>query len=639
MATYYIRHFTGNDSNDGLSADTAWKTFVNCNTVGTVLKGGDIIYVGSGMYHNSPVGHDGEIDVHRNTTVLDTGQIQFIADKTGEFTGDAGEVGIMAANLSDYISIDGFTIIGDVTSEFTDRLPFTGFNEALLNCQIYGVVTMQHCSGTTVIRNCILGLGAVFGEISSGGVTLSITFIGGNRSVDVNKHYSENVLAGKIVSEFNTIFAPANNLGQAVKFLVAGSGAYINNRGCWFKNNIIVECALARTVYLVSWGPQKAEDWDWNWKNIDNNLYAYSSFNNKFTELKFFAESAPNDFTFGTFASWASSTVSPDAYGTVNTGDGSSLLGNPLFKGDFRHISAGSPAINGAYVITDAHDFEDDNRGNDFQDIGADEFVDEPPGNNWIYTSKVYGQIADTFIPTKAFFKTDYLIYPNDYIRILVSWNGGFRWWEIVNTNTSKFLVDQELTIPGSVRGKNYLFKIEIFQHASNAGLPDFGVNDLNKIKTELATQADIPFGLTPGMEVDYWSIQFPGERAAVAIVDKNRSYSVPIYPGSFRAKLIGGSIKKNREVIVTKGFSNTFARFGEPHCGVTNQFTWSDFEMSFYGVDWATYGVLELFNDETGRMNPEPAPKPANVRCGFVVKGQTGVRMFEMYCNPKTLK
>lgn len=629
---YYIRHIAGDDSNSGLSPSTAWRTFLNVNKSDSPLIPGDTVYVGSGAYHG-----DNVIDTNGQIypTKIFGGAVHFIADISGDFTGDGGEVSIQQLNYIDYLTFDGFTVQFQSDSTAGGGSG-TAIDLKIENCIFISGIRITRPTGIATFRNNIVGLKFAFGSIAAGD-SLAVSFLGGNRAIEAEKHYSEDPDAGKFICEFNTIYSPSENTGRAFSCFVQTNNKYINPDGMWFKNNLIINTAPARTAYMMFWEPQRAEDWDWNW-HIDNNFYAYGNFNGKFAELLFFFETSPFDFTFAEFDDWQFATISPDSYGFVGTGDSNGSQGDPLFDSDGRHITINSPVINEAYIVGNAKDFEGDSRGNDFQDIGADEFLNEPPGDNYIFTSKIYGHISDNFVPNKAYFKFDFFVYPNDWIRLLASWNGGYRWWEIVNTNTNKFLLEEELTIPGSVRGRNFIFKVEIFQHASNRGIPDFGVEDMSKLRTELVTQEDIQENLKPGMELDFWSIQFPGERAATVIVDKYGNFRTYVWPGSYRVKMVGGGKLAGKEVIVAKGFSDTFARFGQPSCMHPQQYNWSDFEQQFMGIEWAQFGVMELFNNEDGRLNPEPAPLPALVRCGKVVKGQTGSRMVFMACNP-TLK
>lgn len=87
MPTYYVRK-TGDNGNTGLSPAQAWLTIDNAaNTVAA----GDIVYVGSGVY--------------RELVTMDTpgaagNLIQYIADITGAYTGDAGPV-IISGHTTD----------------------------------------------------------------------------------------------------------------------------------------------------------------------------------------------------------------------------------------------------------------------------------------------------------------------------------------------------------------------------------------------------------------------------------------------------------------------------------------------------------------------------------------------------------
>lgn len=630
---FYIRHLSGDDSNDGRSPSRAWKTFFNVNRSDSTLIAGDTVYVGAGAYHKkNAVATDGEI----NPTKIWTGAVAFIADRNGDFTGDAGEVAIARMNYQDYMIVKGFTIYSSVDSTAGGG-GGTAVDLQIEECVVYEDCRIVKPSGTAIFRNNIVGWKYAFGEI--GGSTqgaLIVLFAGGARDVDPGQHWSNVVGAGKLICAFNTVHSSSTASRRAIFVQVLSNNGYVNQDGVFFKNNIIVDSVTGvRTEYLMFWEPQTAEDWDFNW-HIDHNFYAYGDYDGLFAQLIFFFEGSPNSFNMATLSDWQSA-ISVDAYGFVTAPDGFAVEGDPLFDTDFKHIRSGSPAIGQALTILSTTDFELDERDTD-QDIGADEYFNEEPGDNYIFTSKIYGHIADEAVPTKAYFKFDFFVYPNDWVRLLASWNGGYRWWEIVNTNTNKFLIEEELRIPGSVRGRNFMFKVEIFQHASNRGIPDFGVEDMSKLRTELVTQEDIQENLKPGMELDFWSLQFPGERAATVVVDKYGNFRTYVWPGSYRVKMVGGGKLAGRESIVAKGFSDTFARFGVPHCMNPQQYNWADFEQQFMGIEWAQFGVMELFNNEEGRFNPEPAPLPALVRCGKLVKGQTGSRMVFMACNP-TLK
>jgi len=75
-ADYYVRQTVGNDANDGLSPETAWEHVAKLSAA---MHAGDTAYVGPGLYREQiTVLNDGGAD----------GRITFIADTTGQRTGD-----------------------------------------------------------------------------------------------------------------------------------------------------------------------------------------------------------------------------------------------------------------------------------------------------------------------------------------------------------------------------------------------------------------------------------------------------------------------------------------------------------------------------------------------------------------------
>jgi parallel beta-helix repeat protein len=74
--TFYVRQTVGNDSNDGLSPKTAWRSV---SKLSRAMKAGDTAYVGPGLYR--------EEILLQNTGTAEN-RITLIADTKGEFTGD-----------------------------------------------------------------------------------------------------------------------------------------------------------------------------------------------------------------------------------------------------------------------------------------------------------------------------------------------------------------------------------------------------------------------------------------------------------------------------------------------------------------------------------------------------------------------
>jgi parallel beta-helix repeat protein len=82
--TYYVRQTVGNDANDGLSPRTAWRSILR---LGAVMRAGDTVYVGPGLYRE-------EIWLDGPGTA--EGDLTFIADTTGQHTGDPPGVVMIA---------------------------------------------------------------------------------------------------------------------------------------------------------------------------------------------------------------------------------------------------------------------------------------------------------------------------------------------------------------------------------------------------------------------------------------------------------------------------------------------------------------------------------------------------------------
>jgi hypothetical protein len=89
MATYYVR-MIGDDSNDGLSPATAWRTFGKVfGTTG--ISSSDTVYFGAGVYRE-------RVFV---TMISATSETQIIGDVEGKYTGDPGEVQLTPFDIND----------------------------------------------------------------------------------------------------------------------------------------------------------------------------------------------------------------------------------------------------------------------------------------------------------------------------------------------------------------------------------------------------------------------------------------------------------------------------------------------------------------------------------------------------------
>ncbi len=89
-STYFVRQTIGDDMHDGRAAGSAWRTLAKLSTV---LRAGDTVYVGPGLYRE-------QVTVSADGT--SAARIVLVADTTGEHTGDPpGTVMITGADPVD----------------------------------------------------------------------------------------------------------------------------------------------------------------------------------------------------------------------------------------------------------------------------------------------------------------------------------------------------------------------------------------------------------------------------------------------------------------------------------------------------------------------------------------------------------
>lgn len=155
-ATYYVRK-TGNDGNTGTATNQAWLTI---QKAATTVSAGDTIYVGAGTYNQ-------EIASTRDGTALNP--IKFIADTTGTFTGDAGNVIITSStnqaldiDYDQYLHFIGFKISGG-TYQTVRVKDTTGV--VLQDCEIYssGGEGIYLDAGTATFTRCIIRNNTTYG--------------------------------------------------------------------------------------------------------------------------------------------------------------------------------------------------------------------------------------------------------------------------------------------------------------------------------------------------------------------------------------------------------------------------------------------------------------------------------------------
>ena len=105
MATYYVRK-TGSDSNAGTSASAAWLT-VGKAIGASGAASGDTIYVGAGTYREVPT-----------ITLAPSAETRIVADVTGQYTGDAGEVRLTAYTTDDSTAPSSSVLLAPSTKNY-----------------------------------------------------------------------------------------------------------------------------------------------------------------------------------------------------------------------------------------------------------------------------------------------------------------------------------------------------------------------------------------------------------------------------------------------------------------------------------------------------------------------------------------
>ena len=166
---------TGSDSNDGMSAATA---FLTLGAAAMAAQPGETVYVGAGTYA-------GGVDLTVSGTPGDP--ITWIADSLGTLTNDAGEV-IIDAGGGDYgfglvdasdITIDGFSFVG-AGNPLVGAVDVSGASDrlTLTRSRIYGNalgVRIAGASGATIEDNVISGNSGTGVSLEAGASSAGIT--------------------------------------------------------------------------------------------------------------------------------------------------------------------------------------------------------------------------------------------------------------------------------------------------------------------------------------------------------------------------------------------------------------------------------------------------------------------------------
>lgn len=126
MATYYVRK-TGSDTNNGTSPATAWATIAKALGSGSPVTGGDIVYIGAGVYAEAVT-----------VAITPTTEVRVVGDVTGRYTGDGGEVRITRYTSGDNAAINsGSAALLNLSGKSNitlENITFEGYTNANGTC-------------------------------------------------------------------------------------------------------------------------------------------------------------------------------------------------------------------------------------------------------------------------------------------------------------------------------------------------------------------------------------------------------------------------------------------------------------------------------------------------------------------------
>ncbi len=161
FGTNYFVRTGGNDGNDGLSPSTAWKTVTKAAQY--ALSPGDTVFIGAGDYwEQMKVASSGSAG----------SPIVFYGDKTGEYTGDAGDINVGDGNKNNIFHIENKScIVGQGIvfryGRYSGVYIKNSANIVLKNCEMYwntkyGIYCKQSQGELTINSNIVKG-GSVAG--------------------------------------------------------------------------------------------------------------------------------------------------------------------------------------------------------------------------------------------------------------------------------------------------------------------------------------------------------------------------------------------------------------------------------------------------------------------------------------------
>lgn len=241
MAEYKVRK-TGNNSDNGLTPETAWLTFDHATS--TALAG-DTVYIGSGVYRESVV---------LDNSGTSGNKIIFYADTDGKKTGDAGEVIITAhdndnavATRASCLDFNGRTFFELHGFIFLGGTSFVVGNTAFASATAYEGVVIENCtiqsgSATTALK---LELNAGVTPATSG-IQIVRNRIFGGIDIDWDSNASADVNAKMLVHR-NLVFALGGT--NTFDFTRVTNGGAFTIGGMTISNNTLFSSGTYNVIF------------------------------------------------------------------------------------------------------------------------------------------------------------------------------------------------------------------------------------------------------------------------------------------------------------------------------------------------------------------------------------------------------
>jgi hypothetical protein len=128
MTVYYVRK-SGSDSNNGTSPATAWATIGKALGSGSPVTGGDIVYIGAGVYRETVT-----------IAITPSSEVRIVGDVSGFYTGDGGTVRMSRYTSGDNAAINTASAALLSTSNATnltfENIVFEGYGGSSANACI-----------------------------------------------------------------------------------------------------------------------------------------------------------------------------------------------------------------------------------------------------------------------------------------------------------------------------------------------------------------------------------------------------------------------------------------------------------------------------------------------------------------------